>query len=99
MDTLEGERIRQIMRLADLEKIIAGIEAATAADLTPIKLNSVVVRGLNDDDLVEMARLTIDQPIHVRFIELMPFGVGSQEIARQQVVPSAESRQRLKHSG
>ena len=96
LDTLEGERIRQIMRLADLEKILSGIEAATAAGLTPIKLNSVVVRGLNDDDLVEMARLTIDQPIHVRFIELMPFGSGEpEEIARQQVVPSAESRQKV----
>ena len=99
LDTLDGERLRQIMRLADLDKILAGIEAATAAGLTPIKLNSVVVRDLNDGDLVEMARLTIDQPIHVRFIELMPFGSGEpEEIARQQVVPSAESRQKIEAS-
>ena len=96
LDTLDGERVRQIMRLADLDKILAGIDAASAAGLTPIKLNSVVVRDLNDNDLVEMARLTIDQPIHVRFIELMPFGSGEpEEIARQQVVPSAESRQKI----
>ena len=99
LDTLDGERLRQIMRLADLDKILAGIDAATAAGLTPIKLNSVVVRDLNDGDLVEMARMTIDQPIHVRFIELMPFGSGEpEEIARQQVVPSAESRQKIEAS-
>ena len=96
LDTLDGERVRQIMRLADLDKILTGIDAASAAGLTPIKLNSVVVRDLNDDDLVEMARLTNDQPIHVRFIELMPFGSGEpEEIARKQVVPSAESRQKI----
>ena len=96
LDTLDGERVRQIMRLADLDKILTGIDAASAAGLTPIKLNSVVVRDLNDNDLVEMARLTIDQPIHVRFIELMPFGSGEpEEIARKQVVPSAESRQKI----
>lgn len=92
LDTLDDQRLRQIMRLADLDKIMAGIEAASDAGLTPIKLNSVVVRGVNDMDVVEMARLTIDRPIHVRFIELMPFGSGEpEEIAQQKVVPSADS--------
>lgn len=96
LDTLDGERLRQIMRLADLDRIMAGIEAATEAGLTPIKLNSVVVKDVNDLDVVEMARLTIDQPIHVRFIELMPFGSGEpEEIARQQGVSSEESRQKI----
>ena len=64
------------MRFGTLDEIWAGIEAAEAAGLTPIKLNAVVTRGYNDEDVVELAALTLDRAWHVRFIELMPLGVG-----------------------
>lgn len=96
IDTLDEIRIRQVMRLADLNKILAGIEAAEQAGLVPIKINSVVVRGENDDDVVELARQTLTRPWGVRFIELMPFGDGEEaQTARDGVVSSAELMKRI----
>lgn len=74
LDTLRPERFAAITRLGHFEDVWRGIEAAQRADLTPIKLNCVVIRGLNDDELADFARLTLERPWHVRFIELMPIG-------------------------
>ncbi|MFN0058782.1 MAG: GTP 3',8-cyclase MoaA [Planctomycetota bacterium] len=96
IDTLNPDRLRQVMRRNELERAWAGIEAAETAGLTPIKLNTVVVRDVNDADVVELARLTIERDWHVRFIELMP--LGSDEPARysrERYVSSAETRTRL----
>jgi cyclic pyranopterin phosphate synthase len=96
VDTLDAQRIRQVMRLADLDKILLGIEAAEEEGLVPIKINSVVVRGVNDADVVEMARQTLTRPWNVRFIELMPFGDGDEAIvARDSVVNSSETMARI----
>lgn len=74
IDTLNPEKFRQITRWGDLDDVWAGIQAAELAGLQ-VKLNAVVVRGFNDqDDVVELARLTYDHPWQVRFIEMMPFG-------------------------
>jgi cyclic pyranopterin phosphate synthase len=84
------------MRWGTLADIWAGIEAAEAAGLSPIKLNAVVVRGFNEDDVVPLAALTLDRPWHVRFIETMPFGTGdTQVVARGGLVPSAQSRAQI----
>jgi cyclic pyranopterin phosphate synthase len=72
LDTLRSERFVRIARRGELGDVLAGIEAAHEAGLTPIKLNCVVMRGWNEDEVVEFARLTLEQPFHVRFIELMP---------------------------
>jgi cyclic pyranopterin phosphate synthase len=53
--------------------VLAGIDAAEAAGLAPIKINTVVMRGVNDDEVADLAALTFNKPYHVRFIELMPF--------------------------
>jgi cyclic pyranopterin phosphate synthase len=74
LDTLNPEKFRRITRWGRLEDVWAGIEAAVAAGLEPIKLNCVVTRAYNEDEVVDLARLTIDRPWEVRFIELMPFG-------------------------
>ncbi len=96
IDTLHPERIGQLMRFATLEPIWAGIEAAEAAGLLPIKLNAVVVRGHNETDVVDLARLTIERDWHVRFVELMPFGDGEcARVARSRYVPNPESRIRI----
>src|SRR5262249_16029144 len=82
----------RVMRWGTLADIWAGIEAAEAAGLTPIKLNAVVVRGFNEDDVVPLAALTLDRPWHVRFIETMPFGTGdTQAVARGGLVPRAQT--------
>lgn len=72
LDTLRADRFRQITRLGDIADVWRGLEVAERAGLTPIKLNMVVVRGLNDDELVDFAALTLEHEWHVRFIELMP---------------------------
>jgi cyclic pyranopterin phosphate synthase len=94
LDTLNPEKFHQITRWGRLEDVWAGIEAAEAAGLSPIKLNCVVTRGYNEDEVVELARLTLDRPWEVRFIELMPLG----EVARFQqdaVVTMQETRERI----
>jgi cyclic pyranopterin phosphate synthase len=72
LDTLDAEKFRRITRGGVLERLWRGIAAAELAGLAPVKLNTVVVNGLNDDELCDLARLTFDRPWHVRFIELMP---------------------------
>jgi cyclic pyranopterin phosphate synthase len=72
LDTLRPERFRAITRCGELSDALAGIQAARYADLTPIKINTVVIRGTNDDEVVDFARKTRSEAWHVRFIELMP---------------------------
>lgn len=72
LDTLRPERFQAIARRGNLEDVLAGIEAARDARLTPIKINMVVMRGVNDDEVVSFARLTLESCLDVRFIELMP---------------------------
>ncbi len=89
IDSLNKESIHKIMRLGSFEKAWAGVEAAEKAGLTPIKLNSVITRGYNDDAAIDLARLTLEKPWQIRFIELMPFA-GPTEIALENYVSSEE---------
>jgi cyclic pyranopterin phosphate synthase len=77
MDTLRADRFEQIARRPDFARANAGIEAALATGFDPIKLNCVVMRGVNDDEIVDFARLTLDRPLSVRFLEYMPIGMVS----------------------
>ncbi len=94
LDSLDAEKFRRITRWGNLDDLLAGLEAAREAGLTPIKLNAVVVRGFNEDDVVDLARLTLEHAWDVRFIEMMPFGsvAGFQTSA---YVPSAETMARI----
>ncbi len=74
LDSLRPERYREITRGGDIGEVMAGIEAAEKAGLMPLKINMVPVRGLNDDEIEEFARITLETPYHVRFIEFMPIG-------------------------
>jgi len=75
VDTLNPQTLSVMMRRGTLEGILAGIEAAEAADLTPIKLNAVVAKNFNDEtDVIDLAARTLEKPWTVRFIELMPLG-------------------------
>jgi len=96
IDALNPQRLPKLMRWGNLEKLWAGIEAAEAVGLTPIKINCVVARGYNDEDVVDLARLTLDHDWHVRFIELMPLGTGPEaQFAIDRLVTSGEIRQRI----
>ena len=77
LDTLNPQKFRKITRVGDPDRVLRGIDAAEAAGLKPIKINAVVIRGFNDNELVDLAQLSISHPWHIRFIELMP--VNNQE--------------------
>ena len=91
LDTLDTVRFKKITRWGSFDQVWDGIQASEAAGLTPVKLNAVVVRGFNDQDIAGMAALTLDNPWQVRFIEMMPFG-GATDLQRQQVVTAEEMR-------
>ena len=89
LDTLKADTFRYITRLGELQGVLEGIEAAKKAGFEPVKTNTVVMRGINDDEILDFAKMTYEDGWHVRFIELMPFkGVV-------EFVPSIELRQHI----
>ena len=94
MDSLRAETFHEMTRRDALSKVLEGLEAAAAAGLRPLKVNAVMVRGVNDDEAVAFARLARERDYHVRFIEYMPLDAGHQW-TREQVVPSAELLQQI----
>ena len=97
LDTLKPERFRQITRCGELEETLKGIESAEKAGLNPVKINMVVMAGVNDDELPDFARKTIKDGWHVRFIEHMPVnGEGSNSIS---LVSVKEMKKRLDFLG
>lgn len=93
-DSLQPDRIVAIARRDLGFEPVAAAKAAQAAGLGPIKFNVVVMRGVNDDEVVDFARLTLDNPWHVRFIELMPVG-SLEQMTDEMVVPSEEVLSRI----
>ena len=94
IDSLDPQKFRQMTRGGKLEEVWAGIEAAVEAGLTPLKLNAVIVRGMNDDEVVQLAALTLKHPWEFRFIEVMPL-TGVAGLAQEGVISSAELIARL----
>lgn len=72
LDTLDEEKFVRIARRGNLSKVMDGIKAAQNAGLFPIKINCVLMKGVNDDEVVDFARWTLRENVHVRFIEVMP---------------------------
>jgi len=95
LDTLKRERYGCYTRSDRLGDILDGMAAAREAGLEPVKVNMVVMRGINDDEVLNFARLTIEEGWHVRFIELMPFANGES----LQSVPTKEVMERLRSLG
>jgi cyclic pyranopterin phosphate synthase len=89
LDSLRPERFREITRRDALERVLRGIDASLAAGLEPVKINAVVVRGFNDDEIVPMASWARDLGVELRFIEFMPLDAPG-EWTRDQVVPAGE---------
>jgi GTP 3',8-cyclase len=93
LDTLDAQKFLRMTRGGDLRRVLAGIDAAARARLAPIKLNAVVVRGENDDELEEIVRWSWARGIVPRFLEVMAIGEGAKLMDR--VVPVSEMRARL----
>ena len=88
-DSLRPERFAEITRRDALPQVLAGIDAAIEAGLSPVKVNCVMVKGLNDDEIVDFATFGRAKGIEVRFIEWMPLDGGG-EWAQGAVVPASE---------
>ena len=96
LDTLKHDRFKEITRFGTLEDVISGVDAALDAGLSPVKLNMVVMRGVNDDEMLDLARLSFERPLHIRFIELMPIG---DYFRPDRIVPAGEIFNRLQTLG
>lgn len=97
-DSLRPERVAAIARRDLGFDLRRAATAAVEAGLDPVKVNVVVIRGVNDDELEEFARLTLEHPWHVRFIELMPVGDLANELGAlslEHVVPADEILERI----
>ena len=94
LDSLQPDRFKQITRRDALERVLRGIDACLEAGLWPVKVNAVVVRGFNDDELEPMAAWARDLGVELRFIEFMPLDAPG-EWTRDQVVPAGEILTRL----
>lgn len=97
LDTLDPARFKRLTRWGKLEDVWEGIRAAERAGLGPVKLNAVVVRGYNETDVVDLARLTLEHPWQVRFIEMMPFA-GATDLQTGQMVTAAEMLERIEQA-
>ncbi|MDQ1911890.1 GTP 3',8-cyclase MoaA [Paenibacillus sp. GD4] len=78
LDSLKADRFKLITRGGDIQRVLGSIEAAYRVGLDPIKLNVVLMKGLNDDEIEDFLRLTIERSLQVRFIEYMPIGHDDQ---------------------
>lgn len=94
LDTLDPQKYRQVTRWGELSQVYQGIEAALEAQLEPVKLNVVVVKGFNDTEILDLAELTLKYPLHVRFIELMPIGQGDNKTL-EHYLPVTEIKQQI----
>ena len=72
LDSLQPDRFERLTRRNDLDRVLDGIDAAVAAGLDPVKINAVMMRGVNDDEVVDFARFGREKGVEVRFIEFMP---------------------------
>jgi len=94
IDSLDPAKFKRLTRWGDVQDVWEGIVEAEAAGLAPMKLNAVIVRGYNEDDVADLAALTLYHDWQVRFIEMMPFGevAGFQQA---QVVAAQEMRAKI----
>ncbi|HUF50312.1 MAG TPA: GTP 3',8-cyclase MoaA [Longimicrobiales bacterium] len=99
LDSLRPDRIDAIARRPGSHlAVMAGITAAEQAGFAPIKINAVIMRGRNDDEIEDFARITIERPWHVRFIEVMPVGENL-DVSAHEYVPALEMLARVRAIG
>ncbi|MGD9973639.1 MAG: GTP 3',8-cyclase MoaA [Desulfatirhabdiaceae bacterium] len=91
LDTLKPERFKTITGLDVFQKVWDGIQAVAELGFSPIKINTVAMRGVNDDELVDIARLSLTLPFHFRFIEYMPIGSDAENAATPLLTPEIQA--------
>lgn len=74
LDTLHKDKFKKITRRGDLGQVLKGMKEAQRVGLSPIKINTVIMKGINDDEIQDFVRLSYEKSYQVRFIELMPMG-------------------------
>ncbi|MFH2011894.1 MAG: GTP 3',8-cyclase MoaA [Pseudomonadota bacterium] len=94
MDSLDHVKFQKITRGGDLKKVRYGIEEAQKIGFSPIKINTVIIRGFNDDEVIDFAKLSINNPYHIRFIELMPIG-SNIEWDEDRYISSQEAKDKI----
>jgi cyclic pyranopterin phosphate synthase len=82
LDTMKPERFSLLTRGGSLDAVLRAMELLEESSPGPVKINMVPIRGINEDEIVSFARLTLTRPLHLRFIELMPIGDGAWSRAR-----------------
>lgn len=92
LDAVDPEAFRRATNGGNIEQVWRGIEAVMAAGLHPVKLNAVVIRGINDGEIVRLAELTRDLPIHVRYIEYMHLNNAASDDYYRSFMPGKEIR-------
>ena len=95
LDSLQEEKYKRITRGGSLEKALKGIDSALKAGLLPIKINTVLIRGINDDEVEDFVRLTLGRPLNIRFIEFMPSGEELKENYRDKFISVLEIKENL----
>jgi len=96
LDTLNPDKYRHITRGGDIRAVLSGISEAHKEGFSPIKINVVAMRGINDDEILAFAELTAERPVHVRFIEFMPIS-GTMGPHRDCFISNAEIKDTIKN--
>ncbi len=94
LDSLIPEKFKEITGGGDLNKVLQGIDAALVHGLTPIKINMVVMRGINDDEVIPMIRFCLKKRLILRLLEFMPIGTSSSEVNKRHI-PAKEIREKV----
>jgi cyclic pyranopterin phosphate synthase len=97
LDTVRHETFRAVTRRDGLDAVLAGLEAATAAGLTPVKVNAVLLRDVNESEAAELLEFCLERGFELRFIEAMPLDGGG-EWRRDRMIPAAETLAALRKS-
>jgi len=92
MDTLNRQKYKDITGHDMFDQVWEGIELAQSQGFDPIKINVVALNGINDDELIEIAKLSFSSPLHIRFIEYMPIGTSSINTGRHLLAPEIQER-------
>lgn len=87
LDSLDKEKYYQVTRGGNLDDVFRGIDAAEKAGFSPIKINTVLIKGFNDNEALDFAQLAFDKPFQVRFIEIMPVGMSNSN-QQQEFLPT-----------
>lgn len=95
LDSLDPERFKRLTRTGDLTKVIAGIRAAKAAGFKRIKLNAVILKGRNEDEVVDLVEFARDEGLDISFIEEMPLGDVSDHSRAETYCSSDEVQERI----